>query len=59
MTIATVMVCLALDQSNQARMEVAGQLAERFQRLAGMSGQAEGDFGYQVIDEELIEPLIQ
>src|SRR4051794_5162216 len=31
MTYATVMVSLALDQSNDARLEVAGQLAERFE----------------------------
>ena len=30
MTYATVMVCLALDRSNDARLEIAGQLAERF-----------------------------
>ena len=30
MTYATVMVGMALDQSNEARLEVAGQLAERF-----------------------------
>ena len=30
MAIATIMVCLALDQSNQARLEIAGELAERF-----------------------------
>ena len=30
MTYATVMVGLALDRSNQARLEIAGQLAERF-----------------------------
>jgi nucleotide-binding universal stress UspA family protein len=42
MTIATVMVCLALDQSNQARMEVAGQLAERFG--AGLVGIAAAQF---------------
>jgi nucleotide-binding universal stress UspA family protein len=30
MTYATVMVSLALDQSNEARLEAAGQLAERF-----------------------------
>lgn len=29
MTVATVMVCLALDQPNRARLEIAGQLAER------------------------------
>jgi nucleotide-binding universal stress UspA family protein len=42
MTIATVMVCLALDQSNQARMEIAGQLAERFG--AGLVGIAAAQF---------------
>jgi nucleotide-binding universal stress UspA family protein len=31
MTYATVMVSLALDQPNQARLEVAGELAERFE----------------------------
>src|SRR6202521_3562351 len=30
MTYATVMVSLALDRSNDARLEIAGQLAERF-----------------------------
>jgi nucleotide-binding universal stress UspA family protein len=30
MTYPTVMVCLALDQPNDARLEIAGQLAERF-----------------------------
>jgi hypothetical protein len=30
MTYATVMVSLALDQSNEARLEAAGQIAERF-----------------------------
>jgi nucleotide-binding universal stress UspA family protein len=42
MTIATVMVCLALDESNQARMEIAGQLAERFG--AGLVGIAAAQF---------------
>jgi nucleotide-binding universal stress UspA family protein len=42
MNIATVMVCLALDQSNQARLEVAGQLAERFG--AGLVGIAAAQF---------------
>jgi nucleotide-binding universal stress UspA family protein len=42
MTIATVMVCLALDQSNQARMEIASQLAERFG--AGLVGIAAAQF---------------
>ena len=31
MTYATVMVSLALDQSNEARLQVAGELAERFE----------------------------
>jgi nucleotide-binding universal stress UspA family protein len=31
MTYATVMVSLALDQSNEARLEAAGQIAERFE----------------------------
>src|SRR5476651_309252 len=30
MTYATVMVCLALDRPNEARLEIAGQMAERF-----------------------------
>ena len=42
MTIATVMVCLALDQSNQARLEIAGQLAERLG--AGLIGIAAAQF---------------
>ncbi len=42
MTIATVMVCLALDQSNQARLEIAGQLAE--QVGAGLIGIAAAQF---------------
>jgi nucleotide-binding universal stress UspA family protein len=42
MTIPTVMVCLALDQSNQARLEVAAQLAERFG--AGLVGIAAAQF---------------
>ena len=36
MTYATVMVSLALDQSNEARLEAAGQFAERFD--AGIVG---------------------
>jgi nucleotide-binding universal stress UspA family protein len=36
MTYATAMVSLALDQSNEARLEVAGQIAERFD--AGIVG---------------------
>lgn len=42
MTIATVMVCLALEQSNQARLEVAAELAERFG--AGLVGIAAAQF---------------
>ena len=42
MTIATVMVCLALDQSNQGRLDVAGQLAERLG--AGLIGVAAAQF---------------
>ena len=42
MTIATVMVCLALDQSNQARLEIAGELAERL--AAGLIGIAAAQF---------------
>jgi hypothetical protein len=30
MAYATVMICLALDQPNEARLEAAAQLAERF-----------------------------
>ena len=42
MTYATVMVSLALDQSNEARLEAAGQLAERFD--AGIVGIAAAQF---------------
>jgi nucleotide-binding universal stress UspA family protein len=42
MTYATVMVSLALDQSNDARLEIAGQLAERFGACA--IGIAAGEF---------------
>ena len=34
MTYATVMVSLALDRSNDARLEIAGQLAQRFNACA-------------------------
>jgi nucleotide-binding universal stress UspA family protein len=43
MTYATVMVSLALDQSNEARLEAAGQIAERFD--AGIIGIAAAQFG--------------
>ena len=42
MTYATVMVSLALDQSNDACLEVAGQIAERFD--AGIVGIAASQF---------------
>ena len=42
MTYATVMVSLALDQSNEARLQVAGELAERFE--AGIIGVAAAQF---------------
>ncbi len=42
MTYATVMVSLALDQSNDARLEIAGKLAERFGACA--IGIAAGEF---------------
>ena len=42
MTYATVMVSLALDQSNEARLEAAGQIAERFD--AGIVGIAASQF---------------
>jgi nucleotide-binding universal stress UspA family protein len=38
MTYATVMVCLALDQPNDARLEIAGQVADRFEaRMIGIA----------------------
>src|SRR6476661_4353315 len=38
MTYATVMVALSIDRSNTARLEIAGQLAERFSaRVIGIS----------------------
>jgi nucleotide-binding universal stress UspA family protein len=42
MTYATVMVSLALDQSNEARLEAAGQISERFE--AGIIGIAAAQF---------------
>lgn len=42
MTYATVMVSLALDQSNEARLQVAGELAERF--AAAIVGVAAAQF---------------
>lgn len=42
MTYATVMVSLALDQPNEARLQVAGELAERFE--ASIIGVAAAQF---------------
>ena len=42
MTFATVMVSLALDESNEARLEAAGQIAERFD--SGIVGIASAQF---------------
>ena len=42
MKYATVMVGMALGQSNQARMDIAGQLAERFGAV--VIGVAAGEF---------------
>jgi nucleotide-binding universal stress UspA family protein len=59
MTIATVMVCLALDQSNQARLEIAGQLAERLG--AGLIGIAAAQFAPPLYftDGEQAQSLIE
>lgn len=63
MTYATVMVCLALDQPNDARLEVAGQLAERFDaRMIGIAAArfspplyfTDGEQGQDLIDWEQI-----
>jgi nucleotide-binding universal stress UspA family protein len=58
MTYATVMVCLALDKSNDARLEVAGQLAERFE--AGIVGIAAAQFAPPLYftDGEVAQTLI-
>ena len=45
MTYATVMVTLELDQSNEARLETAGQLAERFDALADCLDGSSGGVG--------------
>jgi len=59
MTIATVMVCLALDQSNQARLEIAAQLAERLG--AGLVGIAAAQFAPPLYftDGEQAQSLIE
>src|SRR4029079_14785875 len=60
MTYKTVMVALALGQSNDARLEVAAQLAERFgaRVIGGVAAEfspplyfAEGGPGQRLIDE--------
>jgi len=58
MTYATVMVCLALDQPNQTRLDVAGELAERFE--AGIVGIAAAQFAPPLYftDGELAQNLI-
>ena len=59
MTLATVMVSLALDQSNEARLELAGQLAEQF--AAGVIGIAAAQFSPPLYfaDGEAAERLIE
>jgi nucleotide-binding universal stress UspA family protein len=61
MTYATVMVCLGLDKPNDARLEVAGELAERFEAgIVGIAAAqfvppmyfADGAFAQDVIDQE-------
>lgn len=60
MTYATLMVCLALDQPNEARLRVAGELAERFDAaIVGIAAAqfapplyfADGAQAQRVIDE--------
>jgi nucleotide-binding universal stress UspA family protein len=58
MTYATVMVCLALDQPNDARLEIAGELAERFEaRLIGIAA-AQFSPPLYFTDGELAQDLI-
>ena len=59
MTYATVMVSLAFDQSNEARLEVAGQIAERFD--AGIVGIAASQFSPPLYftSGELAQTLIE
>ena len=61
MTYATVMVCLGLDKPNDARLEVAGELAERFEAdVVGIAAAqfappmyfADGAFAQGLIDQE-------
>jgi nucleotide-binding universal stress UspA family protein len=58
MTFATVMVSLALDQSNDARLDLAGQLAEQFG--AGVIGVAAAQFAPPLyfVDGEMAQRLI-
>ena len=59
MTLATVMVSLALDRSNDARLELAGQLAEQFG--AGVIGIAAAQFAPPLYfaDGEVAQRLIE
>ncbi|MGE5159142.1 MAG: universal stress protein, partial [Gemmatimonas sp.] len=59
MTIATVMVCLALDQPNQNRLVIAAQLAERVG--AGLVGIAAAQFAPPLYftDGEFAQKLIE
>ena len=60
MTYATVMVSLALDRSNDACLEIAGQLVKRFG--AGAIGVAAGEFSpplYFTAGEQAQEVLDQ
>lgn len=61
MTYATVMVCLALDQPNDSRLQVAGELAERFEAtVVGVAAAqfapplyfADGAAAQRLIDQE-------
>src|ERR1700755_1537680 len=60
MTYATVMVCLGPDKSNDARLKVAGELAERFEAaIVGIAAAqfvppmyfTDGDFAQGLIDQ--------
>jgi nucleotide-binding universal stress UspA family protein len=59
MSFATVMVCLALDQPNNPRLELAGQLAEQFG--AGLIGVAAAQFAPPLYfaDGEVAQGLIE
>jgi len=58
MTLASVMVSLGLDQSNDARLELTGQLAEQFD--AAVIGVAAAQFSpLYFTDGEMAERLIE